>query len=329
MSFILDALKKSERDRETAVAQPPPALRRTLAAEPVRGTSKWLTGLAVLAIGVLAGAGVWYYLAATGEPEKTEAVDKIVAEPEAGDMPRKPPTSNTKSNPGPNTTPNTTPGAMPAHGLGRDADSGRQRAVPQSPGGSPEREAGPHRERHQATATRSESQLRETPARPRDEQGIGPQTEPVELHAESDGPDVEEPKVVDAEPAKPVAESMGDTGPGTGAGASVEPDEGESAQVLDLRASARATRTQETEEAKEAVSMRLGRMPYAVQKAVAPLILQVHVYDDDPQRCFVMINGNTYTAGGEIKPGLHLDAIVPEGVVLLWKGQRFLLTPRD
>lgn len=70
-------------------------------------------------------------------------------------------------------------------------------------------------------------------------------------------------------------------------------------------------------------------LSYEVQKAVLPLDIQVHVYDDDPDRRFVMLNGSTLAEGMELKPGLRLVQIVRQGVVLSWQGQEFLFTQRD
>ena len=74
---------------------------------------------------------------------------------------------------------------------------------------------------------------------------------------------------------------------------------------------------------------RFARLPYESRQALAPLRLDVHVYDPDPLRRFVMINGKTLGAGAEIKPGLAVGEIVREGVVLTWKRQAFLLSTDD
>ena len=74
---------------------------------------------------------------------------------------------------------------------------------------------------------------------------------------------------------------------------------------------------------------RLGRLPYDLQQAVRPLRLDVHVYDEEPAGSFVMINGQTFSRGADIKAGLVLERIVREGAVLSWKGQAFLLRAGD
>lgn len=74
---------------------------------------------------------------------------------------------------------------------------------------------------------------------------------------------------------------------------------------------------------------RLGQMPYNVQQAVKPLRLDVHVYDEEPLRRFVMINGKTFSEGAEIKSGLTVREIRRGAVVLTWKGRAFTLSATD
>ena len=71
------------------------------------------------------------------------------------------------------------------------------------------------------------------------------------------------------------------------------------------------------------------RLPFETRQALGSLRLDAHVFDDDPSRRFVMINGKTLGVGGEVKPGLAVDQIVRQGVVLTWKGQSFILGRGD
>ncbi len=106
------------------------------------------------------------------------------------------------------------------------------------------------------------------------------------------------------EPASPAATE--DAGSTKAAGVAGETGSGETAEVL-----------------------RLGRLPYRIQQAVKPLRLDVHVYDADPVRRFVMINGQSYPEGAEIKPGLLVRDIQRGGVVLVWQGEAFSLAAGD
>jgi general secretion pathway protein B len=55
----------------------------------------------------------------------------------------------------------------------------------------------------------------------------------------------------------------------------------------------------------------------------ASLRLDVHVYSDDPQERFVLINLQKYFEGQELQEGPRLDEITPDGAVLSFRGQRF------
>ena len=49
------------------------------------------------------------------------------------------------------------------------------------------------------------------------------------------------------------------------------------------------------------------------------------MYDRQAVRRFVMIDGRMLHEGESVKPGLTVEEIVAQGVVMSWKGNRFLL----
>lgn len=53
--------------------------------------------------------------------------------------------------------------------------------------------------------------------------------------------------------------------------------------------------------------------------------LSLHVYDANPARRFVFVNGQRGTEGDSLPNGLRIEQIVPEGAVLSWNGNRFLV----
>lgn len=82
-------------------------------------------------------------------------------------------------------------------------------------------------------------------------------------------------------------------------------------------------------------------MPHAITTAEAPplqslssefrrslrtLNLDVHVYGQTPQERFVLINSRRYKEGEQLNEGPLVQAITPQGVILLYHGQRFLLS---
>lgn len=251
MSFILEALKKSEREREAGGTLPP-----GLPPRPRRRSSSRRTLWPAVLTGVLllgaVGAGWWLVARMAGEP---------VAEPPAAAV-----------------KPEVSPPAEERRPVGK---------VPTVP-------APGHRiPRH--------AEVAETAKQPLPAAQV---TAPVLKPEKSDppAPRVEAPDTVTAKPGS--------------ADSSATPPARE--VVAGANASGDA-----------ALPPRLGRLPYDLQQAVRPLRLDVHVYDEDPAGRFVMINGQTYAQGADIKAGLVLERIVREGAVLSWKGRLFLLRAGD
>ncbi|MGH8282214.1 MAG: general secretion pathway protein GspB, partial [Gammaproteobacteria bacterium] len=69
----------------------------------------------------------------------------------------------------------------------------------------------------------------------------------------------------------------------------------------------------------------LDTLPLAFQQSLPPLHLDVHSYAQKPSDRFVIINMQRYQAGDTLKEGPKVIRIVPEGVILDYNGQRFLL----
>jgi general secretion pathway protein B len=70
-----------------------------------------------------------------------------------------------------------------------------------------------------------------------------------------------------------------------------------------------------------------GLMTYeeAAQKnSLPPLHLDLHVYAPDPSKRFVLVNGNKANEGQSIE-GVRVDSITPEGVVMSYRGVQFML----
>ena len=74
---------------------------------------------------------------------------------------------------------------------------------------------------------------------------------------------------------------------------------------------------------------RLSQMPADFRRSVAPLHLDVLVYDDDSASRYVFINRREYIEGSSIKPGLEVVGITETGVLLKYRGEEFLLTVDD
>lgn len=68
----------------------------------------------------------------------------------------------------------------------------------------------------------------------------------------------------------------------------------------------------------------LKEMPLAFRRNVPTLEIQFHRYSDDRSRSFVMIAGQRYGEGQALKSGPTLERIVEEGLILRWRGERFI-----
>ncbi|GIX35066.1 MAG: hypothetical protein KatS3mg126_0845 [Lysobacteraceae bacterium] len=69
----------------------------------------------------------------------------------------------------------------------------------------------------------------------------------------------------------------------------------------------------------------LSRMPAAQRAALPPLRLSVHVFNDEPARRFVVIDGRRMGEGEALAPGLTVREIRRQGVLLDVHGQPWLL----
>ena len=66
-------------------------------------------------------------------------------------------------------------------------------------------------------------------------------------------------------------------------------------------------------------------MPPAYRSEFPALTIDVLAYTDDPARSFVILGGKRYKAGDNIAEGPHIADIVPEGILFDWHGERVLV----
>ncbi len=68
----------------------------------------------------------------------------------------------------------------------------------------------------------------------------------------------------------------------------------------------------------------MGELPLAVQQELPPMSISVHAYSGKAAERLVGINGRLLHEGDEVAPGLKLEQITPTGMILSYKGYRFL-----
>jgi len=57
-----------------------------------------------------------------------------------------------------------------------------------------------------------------------------------------------------------------------------------------------------------------------------PMRVDIHVYSDDASERFVFINMKKSREGGQLAEGPQIERITPDGVIMSWQGQRFVIS---
>jgi general secretion pathway protein B len=70
----------------------------------------------------------------------------------------------------------------------------------------------------------------------------------------------------------------------------------------------------------------LQQMPQDFQRALPVLAVTIHVYSHDESQRILFINNREYRKGSQIDGGIRVEDIVPDGVVLSFRGERFKLS---
>ncbi|MFP4333911.1 MAG: general secretion pathway protein GspB [Wenzhouxiangella sp.] len=292
MSYILDALRKSESQRR--LGQPPDLASGPAPAAPVsrRGGKpllKWALGALMLGAG-LAGLAYWFGLAGLGAPDESAT---LVEMPVPGD-----------------------PAEADASAEPASADQVREEVD-----GSSDRDAqqaGAERRRRAVVDRRSPVQRsvtavsRPAPARP------GAVTTPPPVV-----PDGERERLVrDPEQAQRLIEAQS-SGSADSTADELEPDTRQDRP--DAPASGGPGSAEWTPERAE--YLQVWELPLSVRRELPELQLSIHVYSADADDRFVLINGERRTEGSVLADGARLADINRHGAVVEFRDYRFLLTP--
>jgi general secretion pathway protein B len=65
------------------------------------------------------------------------------------------------------------------------------------------------------------------------------------------------------------------------------------------------------------------RLPLEIETRLPAFFMTAHIYDIDTSKRFVVINALKYTPGDTTREGLKVEDILPDGVVLSFEGHRF------
>jgi len=86
-----------------------------------------------------------------------------------------------------------------------------------------------------------------------------------------------------------------------------------------------ATQAPATPPAAEPTLLLFAELPYATRQAMPAMKISMQVYHQDPSRRFIIVNGARLQEGGVIGTELRLSDIRPDGIVLEFRGERFLI----
>ena len=67
----------------------------------------------------------------------------------------------------------------------------------------------------------------------------------------------------------------------------------------------------------------MGELPVAIQQELPPMSISVHAYSDKAGERLVDINNRLLHEGEYVAPGLKLESITPDGMILSYRGYRF------
>ena len=255
MSFILDALKKSENARQR---QAGPALFEVKVSAPKRGPPTWAVLIGSL---LLINAAVLGWLLLRRPVPPAGAARAAAANPPRPSLPGAPAPASATARASGTAGPSAAPGTASQSG----SDTNTPVATARAPGGSPPLSAASAAQPDEATAQ---------PPLPADAAaGPGPastDTNPADFAPAAQPPG---PATQRGDAGLPLYEDLA-TAPGV---------------------------------------------------SLPPLHLDLHVYDPDPRKRYVMINTQMLRQGDSLPDGVTVISIRPDGVVLSYEGRRFLL----
>ena len=69
--------------------------------------------------------------------------------------------------------------------------------------------------------------------------------------------------------------------------------------------------------------MAIAELPVSIQQEIPKMSISVHAYSGTPKERLVGLNERMLREGDYLAPGLLLEQITPDGVIMSYKGYRF------
>ncbi|HKN18638.1 MAG TPA: general secretion pathway protein GspB [Dissulfurispiraceae bacterium] len=92
---------------------------------------------------------------------------------------------------------------------------------------------------------------------------------------------------------------------------------------VDAPAPAAATSLPEAAASSKRITLKESELPPAIQQELPKVEISAHIYDSNPSARIITIHGSAFHEGDNVAAGLRLENIIPEGVILSYKGYRF------
>jgi len=80
----------------------------------------------------------------------------------------------------------------------------------------------------------------------------------------------------------------------------------------------------EPDPAPESQAPTRSELPPSIRQEIPELAISLHAYSAQPKERIAMINGQMLREGEDIAPGLTLAEVTPDGVVIAYRGYRFM-----
>lgn len=300
MSYILDALRKSEDQRR--LGQTPDL--SSAPANPARSNRRATVRRAALiasAVVVIAGAGFWWF----GHREIGMESDQLIADQAPAASPTNSGVRQASAGPDPNEQ---------ALVSGRNAS------------GEPTQDEAPEQRRRRTVVDRRSPDQqpltavsRPAPARP----GAVSTPPPVVPDGER------ERLVVDADEAMQIVEAREPAG-------STQPANDSQSQASASRPQRIADPISESDDATSSPAewepertefIEVWDLPLAIRRELPELAVSIHVFSTSPKERFVLINGERRLEGAALGSGARLVEVAREGAIVEFRDYRFLLRP--
>lgn len=314
MSYILEALKKSDEERNRGSAPGLQTVHTAAVAHPSKKRTGWIC---LLAFALLLNAGLliwWLGPWRSAEQQTVQSSAQQPPQPAAAQTAKA--VANQPVGAGGAGEPAVTPGRRPSRHAGREPQPARMQSKPSptlEPAGEPDGKMN-------APAAVAPAPVQQ-PARPAAREAAAGAREAKSAAA------VEPSKDKDVKPSaaaatKPAAkpEAVAPAAPNppaqqqARATAEAPPSKPEAANVEAAPVDAEAALRQ---------LPNLQSLPPAIRKEIPSITLSLLVYSSNPVDRMVNINGQMTREGQEVVPGLVLEQITKEGAVFNYKGTRF------